>query len=38
MASRPAQSEIPFAFDIFTPAAELDANGWVIRRARPSGR
>jgi hypothetical protein len=24
--------------DIFTPAAELDANGWLIRRARPSGR
>ena len=24
--------------DIFTPAAELDANGLVIRRARPSGR
>ena len=24
--------------DIFTPAAEVGANGWVIRRARPSGR
>jgi len=24
--------------DIFTPAAELDADGWVIRRARPSCR
>jgi len=24
--------------DIFTPAAELDPAGWLIRRARPSRR